>query len=251
MNGTTEVPGDILNSIMGEDITITFDMDNGVSWSVNGKDITSAVGNIDFGVTVGSSGIPVDVINNVTGKNYSLQLSLSYEGRFGFTAVLSVELGTESADCYASLFYYNAQSGEPEFISESKITEDCVANLEFTHASDYIVVVNEKSRFDEDDTGESSGTSDTSETSDSSEISDTSETEIGSNDTSESEDNSSASSEGNSADSGESSPTSDESSPAEENPKTGTEIPFIAVLIAAAGVVTAYLMSRKKKDWRQ
>ncbi len=239
MNGTTEVPGDILNSIMGEDITITFDMDSGVSWSVNGKDVTTAVGNIDFGVKVGSSGIPVDVINNVTGEDNSLQLSLSYDGEFGFTAVLSIELGAESAGCYVSLYYYNEASGDPEFISESKITENGVADLEFTHASDYIVVVNEKSRFDEDDTGESSSTSETFYTS---------ETESGLEDTVESGDNAPASSEGDPADSGESSAASSESDPTEENPKTGVEMPFIAVLIAAASVTAAYVMSRRKKD---
>ncbi len=243
MNGTTEVPGDILNSIKGKDVTLTLDMGDGISWSVNGKDITAAAGNIDFGVTVGSSGIPVDVINNVTGESYSVQLSLSYDGEFGFKAVLSIELGTESAGCYASLFYYNAQSGEPEFISESKITEDGIANLEFTHASDYIIVVNEKSRFDEDGTGESSGTSDTSDTSetpDSSEPSGSSTESGGSEPTSDAGD-----------DSSESSTSSGERDPVEENPKTGAEIPFIAVLIAAAGVVTAYLMSRRKKDGRR
>ncbi len=251
MNGTTEVPGDILNSIKDKDITITFDMGDGISWSVNGKDITAAAGSIDFGVKVGSSSIPVDVINNVTGENYSLQLSLSYEGEFGFKAVLSVELGAESAGCYASLYYYNEAIGEPEFISESKIAEDGIAYLEFTHASDYIIVVDEKSMFDEDDTEESPDTSETSETP---ETSDT-ETESGTEDTAESEDNAPASSEGNSADSGESSPTSGESSPAEENPKTGEDISYIAIWAAAAGmlagVMVAFAMTRRKKDRRR
>jgi len=220
MNGTTEVPGDILNSIKGEDITIVFDMDNGVSWSVNGKDVTEAVGSIDFGVTVGASDIPVDVINNVTGENYSMQLSLNYNGKFGFKAVLSVDLGTRSAGCYASLYYYNEQSSEPEFVSENKITENGIANLGFTHASDYIVVVNEKSRFDKDDTSDSSGSSDTS---------------------------------GSSTDSGDSSGSSttsdsNDSSPAEDNPHTGTNTPYIAVLIAALGVIGLLVTMRKKKD---
>lgn len=249
MNDTTEVPGDILNSIKDKDITITFDMGDGVSWSVNGTDITSQVGNIDFGVTVGSSGIPVDVINNVTGENYSLQLSLSYDGEFGFTAMLSVDLGAESAGCYASLFYYNETNGELEFISESKITDEGVANLEYTHASDYIVVVNEKSRFDED------GTSDSSEAPDSSEVPDTSETESGSEDTAESEEISPTSSDENSAGSTESSPASGESSPAEENPKTGGDTSYIAIWAAAAGVLAGamglFVMTRRKKDRRR
>ncbi len=82
-----------------------------------------------------------------------------------------------SAGCYASLYYYNnEQSGEPEFISESRITESGVANLKFTYTSDYIIVVNEKLRFDEDDSSESFGTSDTSDRLDSSDPSGSSDT---------------------------------------------------------------------------
>ena len=56
--------------------------------------------------------MPVDIVNNVTGERYSIQLSLSYEGEFGFTAVLSIGLGKENAGYTASLYYYNESTGE-------------------------------------------------------------------------------------------------------------------------------------------
>ena len=147
MNGTTVVPKDVIDSIKGKDTTLVLDMENGLSWKIFGKDITDAAGDIDFGVTVGADAgksIPVDVINNVTGERYSMNLTLAYDGEFGFTATLTVNMESKNAGLYANLFYYNEQTGELEFISAGRIDADGNVELEFTHASDYTIVVDAK-----------------------------------------------------------------------------------------------------------
>ena len=144
MNGTTVVPKDVIDSIKGKDAALVLDMGNGLSWKIHGKDITEAAGDIDFGVTVGvdaGKSIPVDVINNVTGERSSVNLTLAYDGEFGFTATLTVNMESKNAGLYANLFYYNEQTGELEFICAGQIDADGNAELEFTHASDYTIVV--------------------------------------------------------------------------------------------------------------
>ena len=144
MNGTTVVPKDVIDSIKGKDTTLVLDMGNGLSWKIFGKDITGAAGDIDFGVTVGADAgksIPVDVINNVTGERYSINLTLAYDGELGFKATLTVNMESKNAGLYANLFYYNEQTGELEFICAGQIDADGNAELEFTHASDYTIVV--------------------------------------------------------------------------------------------------------------
>ena len=144
MNGTTVVPKDVIDSIKGKDTTLVLDMGNGLSWKIYGKDITDAAGDIDLDVTVGADAgksIPVDVINNVTGEHSSLYLTLAYDGEFGFAATLTVNMESKNAGLYANLFYYNEQTGELEFISAGQIDPDGNAELVFTHASDYTIVV--------------------------------------------------------------------------------------------------------------
>ena len=105
MNGTTVVPKDVIDSIKGKDTTLVLDMGNGLSWKIFGKDITDAAGDIDFDVTVGADAgksIPVDVINNVTGEHSSLNLTLAYDGEFGFTATLTVNMESKNAGLYAN-----------------------------------------------------------------------------------------------------------------------------------------------------
>jgi len=142
MNGSAVVPGDIFDRIRGRDITITFDMDNGIIWSVDGKSITTdKAGDIDFSVKTGTGAIPADIINNVAGESFHIQLSLAHEGEFGFTAVLSINLGKENAGLTANLYYYNESTGELEFICADEVAEDGTVSLAFTHASDYVIAI--------------------------------------------------------------------------------------------------------------
>ena len=145
MNGATVVPGDIFDSIKGQDINVVFDMGDGITWTVNGMDITAdQMRDIDLGVTTGADAgqsIPVDVINNVSGERYSMNLSLAYDGEFGFQAVLTVNMDQKNAGLYANLFYYNEDSGELEFICAGEIGTYGNVDLTFSHASDYVVVI--------------------------------------------------------------------------------------------------------------
>ena len=145
MNGATTVPGTIFDSIKGRDITVTFDLGGGILWTVNGLDVTAQnAKDIDFGVTMGEQAgrnIPVDVINNVTGERYSMNLTLAYEGEFGFTATLTVNMDAANAGLYANLFYYNPETGILEFMCAGKIDEAGNTELTFNHASDYTIVI--------------------------------------------------------------------------------------------------------------
>lgn len=146
MNGTTTVPSDIFEQLQGKDIEIVFQMKDGITWTINGKDVTDIRGDIDFGVTLGSDAgknIPVDVINQVTGEHYSVNLTLAYDGEFGFTATLTVNMEEENAGYYANLFYYNPENDTLEFMCAGEIKADGNVALTFTHASDYTIVISD------------------------------------------------------------------------------------------------------------
>ena len=148
MNGTTTVPGDIFDTIKGRDVTVVFHMGDGITWTVNGQDVTAAGKNIDLGVVFGGEAgktIPVEIINNVTGERYSVNLTLAYDGEFGFRATLTVNMDKKNAGLFANLFYYNEQSGELEFICASEIDSQGEVGLTFTHASDYTIIVDRRS----------------------------------------------------------------------------------------------------------
>ena len=148
MNGASVVPGDVFDEIRGKNVTIEFDLGGGISWSVNGKSVSDKVGDIDFRVTYGegaSDAIPVDLINALTGERTSMNVTLAYEGRFGFEAVLRINVGAANQGLVANLFYYNESTRELEFISAGEVDAEGFAYLSFTHASDYTIVLDEAS----------------------------------------------------------------------------------------------------------
>lgn len=142
MNGTSLVPGNVLDDMKARNVTVVFDMGGGIAWSVGGQSvIPGKTDAIDFSVKVGTGSIPADIVSSIANGCYHIQLSLAHEGAFECTPVLSVNLGKENAGLTASLYYYNQASGKLEPVSEAGITEDGTANLAFRHASDYLIVV--------------------------------------------------------------------------------------------------------------
>ncbi len=155
MNGAVSVPGSIFAAVKGKDVTVSFDMGGGITWSVNGKDITAEPhGDTDFSVKADAGTIPKELAAEKAGGLAHLEFSLAHEGTFGFTATLSIQIkssgggiaiGSGPADAYtgmyANLFYYSPQSRILEFICAGKIGEDGTAHLPFAHASDYTLIV--------------------------------------------------------------------------------------------------------------
>ncbi|MGN0350275.1 MAG: NEAT domain-containing protein [Roseburia sp.] len=148
MIGTTVVPGTILAGMKGQDKTLVLQMENGVKWSINGLKITeSNPKDIDMGVTLNGNSIPDEIVNGIVENGTgSLELSLNHEGDFGFEATLTVSLGSQYAGQYANLYYYNNATGKMELVGSYSINENGEAELTFTHASEYVIVMDTASR---------------------------------------------------------------------------------------------------------
>ncbi len=152
MNGETEVPKEIFESVAGKDVDVTFELEDGVSWTVNGADIpTDAdLNDLDLGVTMDSDGIPVNVINTITGERDSVQMTLAHDGEFGFTMTLSAPLGKENAGYWANLYHYDEDAEAMSFEVAAEIDDDGNVKLPMSHASQYAIVIDDHSHAAEE-----------------------------------------------------------------------------------------------------
>ena len=142
VNGTTAIPEDVFNSMSGKDVNVVFKVGENATWVVKGKDIKNKLSKaIDLGVTLGKSDIPSDKIKALAGDNASIELSLAHDGEFGFTAALRLYVGTQYNGKYANLYYYNEKTGSLEYVKAVKVNADGAVEYEFTHASDYVIVM--------------------------------------------------------------------------------------------------------------
>ena len=147
MNGSTEVPKEIFETVAGKDVDVTFELEDGVSWTVNGADIpTDAdLSDLDLGVDLGTDGIPVDVINRVTGEVGTVQITLAHDGDFGFAMTMTAPLGEENAGYWANLYHYDEDAEAMTFETAAKIDDAGYAALLMRHASQYAIVIDDHS----------------------------------------------------------------------------------------------------------
>ena len=107
------------------------------------QDIESVSGSIDLGVKLRTSDITIDVVNNVTSEHYTTTIHLNHSGKFGFRAVMTVPLRKQDAGLYANLYYYDQAKKALEFVSSAKMDANGNAELDFNHASDYAIVIDD------------------------------------------------------------------------------------------------------------
>lgn len=138
---TTKIPANVFENIKGKDVTVTFKVSDQASWIINGKDITGNVtAPIDLGLVVGTSDIPKQKVTALADGNETIQLSLNYDGAFGFDGVLRIAVGDTYSGKVANLYYYNETTGKFEYYQAVQVKEDGTVDFAFSHASDYVIV---------------------------------------------------------------------------------------------------------------
>lgn len=84
--------------------------------------------------------------------------------------MLSINIGRENAGLTASLYYYNENIGELEFISSGEVAENGTVSLAFTHASDYVISVGKEESSGDISSSEATETPESETTGDNDEI---------------------------------------------------------------------------------
>ena len=145
--GQTKLDKEVFEELAGRDVTLEISLPGGVTWTVNGEDIpkTADLTDLDMGVSLNTSTIPVDLINTITGEVGTVQLTLKHDGPFGFTMTLTAPVGKENEGLWANLYHYDEDAGEMVYQTAALVDEDGNAALPFDHASQYAIVIDDKS----------------------------------------------------------------------------------------------------------
>jgi hypothetical protein len=139
MDGANIVPVEVLKEAKGKNIDVTFDM-GGYSWTVNGKNIGGIdLKDINLAVDMNTNAIPSNVVTALAGSNNVQQISLRHEGNFGFKATLTMKAPTNEAGKYGNLYWYDSDH-KLVFIDSGLVKADGTMQLDFSHASDYVIV---------------------------------------------------------------------------------------------------------------
>lgn len=144
MKNNTIIKKEILAVLKGKDITTEFQM-NGYKWIINGKDITKdELNNIDLGVTFKENILPETVVDTIGKNSKAKQIQLVHNGEFGFNGKLELNLRKENNGLVANLFYFDPVKKKLILQDVTKVDENGNASLNFNHASDYVIIMENK-----------------------------------------------------------------------------------------------------------
>lgn len=145
MNGTSEVPKEMLQTVKDRNISLILDMEEGIGWELHGQDLTSELsGNIDFAVSCRTEGIPSELISLISSEAvgkpaYEIQKK---QAIFGFPSTLILQTGAENAGFYANLYRIGG-----ECKGAVKIGSDGTVRLPFTEDAEYRIILDSKSHM--------------------------------------------------------------------------------------------------------
>lgn len=109
MNTETTIPASAISAIDGKNVTVKFVLKNGVVFTINGKDVSTAT-SIDIDTAYNTNRVPSKLVKAAYKKNKavsSAQITIS-GGSFGADADVTVKFATKRAGCTAKLYRYNS-----------------------------------------------------------------------------------------------------------------------------------------------
>ena len=147
MDGETELPGEVLEALAGHDVTLVLEMGDGVAWEIYGGDVPegTSLSDVDMGVELGTSGIPVDVVDLVTGEAGSTQVTLAHEGPFGFELTLVAPVGEKYEGLFANAYRYDAAAGVLRYEAAGVVDDEGAVRVRIDHASSWLLALDSRS----------------------------------------------------------------------------------------------------------
>ncbi len=147
MDDAVILPKEILEAARASDITLVVKL-NGYQWTIYGSEISDGeLKDINLEVIFHANNIPSSLVNKIAANQTSMQISLTHAGEFGFDAWLTVNVGEEHSGKNGSLYYYDGD--DLDYQSSSIVEKNGDITLKFSHASDYLIVIEEAKTSDD------------------------------------------------------------------------------------------------------
>lgn len=142
MNGATTISKDVLAALDGKNVSVTFVLDNGVKWTVNGKNVDTAQDmiiytqyNIDF--------IPDKLVSKASKDAVAkaeIGVSNNYDS-FGSEASVTVKFATKRSGCTAVVYRYDPDANSLKGIAKAKVQADGSCTFSVTAGGPYLIVL--------------------------------------------------------------------------------------------------------------
>ncbi len=143
MNYETSVPSSVMSAIKGRNVTVKFVLDNGVVFTVNGKNVSSA-SSINIDTAYNTKFVPTKLVKAAYKKNDAVstaQITID-EGSFGAKADVTVKFSTKRAGCNAKLYRYNSAQNKLVLVDTAKVQSNGKCTFgDVTSGGNFLIVL--------------------------------------------------------------------------------------------------------------
>ncbi len=142
MNGSYEVSKDVLEAIDGKNVSITFVLDNGVKWTVNGKNVSTPKDMIiytEYNIKYIPDSLVKKASKDAVGKA-QIGVSSNFDS-FGSKANVTVRFSSERSGCTAVVYRYDPDANSLKGVSKAKVQSDGTTTFTVTAGGPYLIVL--------------------------------------------------------------------------------------------------------------
>lgn len=142
MNGASTISKDVLKALDGKNVSVTFVLDNGVKWTINGKDVDTAQDMIIF-TKYNIDYIPEKLVNKASKDAVSkAQIGISNDySSFGSEASVTVRFSEKRAGCVAVVYRYDPDSNSLKGVDKAKVQSDGSCTFSVDAGGPYLIVL--------------------------------------------------------------------------------------------------------------
>lgn len=138
----TTIKADVFEAAKEKKVTLELKLENGVKWEIKAETIGDGAADVNINVELNTSNVPAASVDAVAEGKSTMQISLAHNGSFGFEANITIPVASANNGKVANLFHFS--NGALEFVASVTVSEG-EAKLPFSHASEYVIVFDEKS----------------------------------------------------------------------------------------------------------
>ena len=142
MNGCNVVADDVFDALDGKNVSVTFILDNGVKWTVNGKNIDDPK-DVNIYTEYDIDYIPASLVKKASkGAVSKAQVGVSNSfNDLGTTASVTVKFNKKRADLTAVVYLYNPQTNSLKAVYKSKVQSDGSCTFTVDQGGPYLIVL--------------------------------------------------------------------------------------------------------------
>ncbi len=142
MNGCNIVDEDVLSALDGKNVSVTFVLDNGVKWTINGKKVSTPK-DITVYTEYNIKYIPTSLVKKATkGAVGQAQIGVSTNfDSLGSKASVTVKFSTKRAGCTAVAYRYDPDSNSLKGVSKSKVQSNGNCTFSVEAGGPYLIVL--------------------------------------------------------------------------------------------------------------